>query len=211
MKYKCIIFDCDGILVDSELISNQVIVDLSNELGANITIEYAIKNYAGTSLGYITQDLEDRSQIKVPDSFRDQYRERTYEAFQNELKPIEGIKELLTSIKIPFCVASNGPLHKMRLNLTVTQLIDQLEGNLFSAYEIERWKPDPALFLHAASKMGFKANECAVIEDSLSGVKAAISGGFDVYGFTQAHNEEAFKKEGAIVFNKMNQLYELLE
>lgn len=210
MKYKCIIFDCDGILVDSERITSQIIVDLANDLGANINLEYAINKYTGTSLEFVTSDIQSRTQQEVTDDFKKQYRSKSYEAFQNDLQPIEGIRELLEKLNIPICVASNGPLDKMTLNLKVTKLIHHFNENLFSAYEIGFWKPDPTLFLHAAEKMGFQPHECAVVEDSLSGIKAAKAGGFDVYGFAQENHKKAFEDEGATVFSKMSDLQDLL-
>tara|TARA_R110002073_G_scaffold128999_3_gene275069 strand:- start:24775 stop:25410 length:636 start_codon:yes stop_codon:yes gene_type:complete len=210
MKYKCIIFDCDGVLVDSESISSQIIVDLANDLGANINLEYALNNYIGTSLEFVTNDIQSRIQSSVPKSFVENYRIKSYEAFKNELQPIKGIRKLLKSLTIPICVASNGPLDKMKLNLKVTKLIDYFNDNLFSAYEIGFWKPDPALFLHAADKMGIQPHECAVIEDSISGIKAAKSGGFDVYGFAKGKHKKPFKNEGATVFEAMSDLPYLL-
>jgi HAD superfamily hydrolase (TIGR01509 family) len=210
MKYKCIIFDCDGVLVDSERITSQIIVDLANDLGANIDFEYAVNRYTGTSLEFVMSDIESRTEQKVTEDFKKQYRSKSYEAFKNELQPIEGIRELLEKLNIPICVASNGPLDKMMLNLKVTKLIDYFNENLFSAYEIGFWKPDPTLFLHAAENMGFQPHECVVIEDSISGIKAAKTGGFDVYGFAQKNHEKAFENEGAIVFSKMSDLPNLL-
>lgn len=211
MKYKCIIFDCDGVLVDSEAISNQVIVDLANKEGANIDLAYAIKHYAGTSLSFLKTDIEKRIQKKLPSNFDQEYRRISYLKFQTDIQPVEGIHDLLEILQIPFCVASNGPLDKMKLNLKATSLLPFFEGNMFSAYELNKWKPDPALFLHAAKTMGFLPNECVVVEDSLSGIKAAKAGGFDVYGFTHNHNIEAFKEAGATVFSSMNELYDLLK
>lgn len=210
MKYKCIIFDCDGVLVDSESISNQVIVDLANTQGANIDLAYAIKHYAGTSLKFVKDDIERIIGKSLPSNFDQEYRRISYLKFQTEIKAIEGIHEVLESLKIPFCVASNGPLNKMKLNLDCTRLTDYFKGNMFSAYEINAWKPNPKLFLHAAETMGFTPNECVVIEDSMSGIKAAKAGGFDVFAFTNGHSKEEFLKEDLIIFQAMKELPELL-
>lgn len=210
MKYKCIIFDCDGVLVDSESISNQVIVDLANAQGANIDLAYAIKHYAGTSLRFVKDDIERIIEKSLPSNFDQEYRRISYLKFQTDIKAIEGIHEVLDSLEIPFCVASNGPLNKMKLNLNCTGLTDYFKENMFSAYEINAWKPNPKLFLHAAETMGFTPNECLVIEDSMSGVKAAIAGGFHVFAFTNGHSKEEFVEENIQIFDSMKELIQLL-
>ncbi len=211
MRYQCIIFDCDGVLVDSETISNQVVVDLANQHNANITLEYAIKHFAGTSLSFVKEHIEGIIQKELSDDFERDYRRLSFEKFQTDLQPIKGIPELLNRLTIPFCVASNGPLNKMELNLKLIGVLDHFKGNMFSAYEIEKWKPDPSLFLHAAKTMGFLPSECIVIEDSLSGVKAAKSGNFDVLAYTNEYKKEVFEKEGVSTFSSMEELPELLK
>lgn len=210
MKYKCIIFDCDGVLVDSETISSKVIVDLANKLGANITLQYAISTYKGTSLHFVKNDIKKRTAKELPIDFDEQYRTESFAAFKNQLKPIHGVKELLSQLNVPICVASNGPLNKMQLNLAVTQLLPYFKNNLFSAYEIGFWKPDPTLFLHAAKTMGFLPKDCLVIEDSLSGIKAAKTAGFTVIALANTTEKEDFKNLGAIVVSTMKEILPLL-
>jgi len=210
LKYKCIIFDCDGILVDSEEISNSVLIKMANEVGIEIKMEYALENFAGKSLKNCFAHIEKRIKKPLPNTFEKEYRNRTFSAFKTDLKPIKGIHDLLNQISIPFCVASSGPIEKIRLNLTTTNLIEKFENRIFSSYEIGSWKPNPEIFEYAAKKMGFEPNECAVIEDSLAGVKAGIKGGFDVFGLANHKNKTELKKEGANVFLGMNELYELL-
>ncbi len=211
MKYKCIIFDCDGVLVDSEHISNQVIVDLANAQGASIDLNYAIKHYAGTSLAFVKNDIEKIIGKKLPSNFDQEYRRISFLKFQTDIRPVKGIREFLDSLEVPFCVASNGPLNKMDLNLRATGLYPFFRGKMFSAYEINAWKPNPKLFLYAAESMGFQPKECVVIEDSLSGIKAAVAGGFDVYGYTDKHHQKVFQNSGAIPFSSMEELYEKLK
>jgi HAD superfamily hydrolase (TIGR01509 family) len=128
------------------------------------------------------------------------------------MRPVNGIKEILDSLTVPFCVASSGPVEKMKLNLTVTGLISYFEeGNrIFSGYEINSWKPDPGIFLHAAEVMGFSPAECVVIEDSKAGVIAAHRGGFRVFGYAKPFNGNELRKEGATVFYDMKELSSLL-
>lgn len=211
MKYKCIIFDCDGVLVDSEAISNKVIVEMANAQGAGIDLEYALKNYSGTSLAFVLQDIEARIGKKLPANFMSEYRRITFVRFQQEIQPVKGITEVLEQLKVPFCVASNGPLNKMVLNLDATGLSKYFRGKMFSAYEINAWKPDPTLFLTAAKTMGFSPQDCAVVEDSISGVEAGIAGGFDVFALSHTHQMDAFKDRGVTVFTQMSELLDLLE
>lgn len=211
MKYKCVIFDCDGVLVDSEKISNRVIVDLAKQSGINIDLEYAINEFSGTSLAYVMNYLESKTGIKLPSDFEKNYRKTSFDCFIKEIEPVNGIKDVLEKIKVPMCVASNGPLNKMKLNLEKTNLINYFNGNLYSAYEINSWKPSPTLFLIAAKELGFQPSDCVVIEDSVSGVKAAIAGEFKVFAYAHSQNENKLKKEGAITFKKMSDLFNLLE
>ena len=211
MKYKCIIFDCDGVLVDSESISAKVFREMASELGCNLDFETVRKQITGTSMKENLKFFADCVGHALPDDFEMEFRRRSYEAFKTELKPVKGIHSLLEKITVPYCTASSGPKKKIRLNLTTTNLIDKFDGNIFSSYDIGSWKPEPGIYLHAAKQMGFQPNECAVIEDSLTGVKAAKAGGFDVFGFTQKGNEEPYEELGATVFFDMSELDELLK
>jgi HAD superfamily hydrolase (TIGR01509 family) len=210
MKYKCIIFDCDGVLVDSEGISNRILVEMANSVGAEIKLKYALENFAGKSLKSVFEHIEKLIEKELPNSFEKEYRERTFKDFRTELKPIKGIHNLLDKISIPYCVASSGTTEKIRLNLTTTELIEKFENKIFSSYEIGSWKPNPEIFEYAAKKMGFKPTECVVIEDSIAGIIAARKGGFEVFGFTNENNRNHFEKEGAKIFSDMEILNELL-
>ena len=210
MKYKCIIFDCDGVLVDSESISNGVLIAMVEELGGSLNEDYIDEYYAGTALKSIIADVERLITQPLPSDFEQQYRQRTFEAFKTEMKPIAGIHEVLKELTIPFCVASSGPPEKIKLNLTTTELIQYFEHKIFSSYDIGSWKPNPGIFLHAARQMGFQPQDCLVIEDSIAGIEAGVSGGFDVLGYANEKNEEALINAGAQVFFSMDQLQELL-
>ncbi|WP_278035393.1 HAD family hydrolase [Flavobacterium nitratireducens] len=210
MKYKCIIFDCDGVLVDSEAISIGTLVEMAKSHGASIDLDYAHQLFLGKSLEFCFDYIAGLAQKKLPENFEEEFRKRTFEAFQKELQPIKGIHDLLAKINIPIAVASNGPADKIRLNLTTTQLIDKFEGNIFSAYDINSWKPNPELYLHAAKIMGFDVKDCVIIEDSPAGVQAALSGGFDVFGFTNHANFDALQQMNIPLFDDMTQLNLLL-
>ena len=209
-KYKCVIFDCDGVLVDSEPISNRVMVEMANENGASIDIDYAYKNFKGNAFKTCLKQLEALIQQPLPASFETEFRQRSFEAFQKGVKPIKGVKDILEQLQTPYCVASSGPENKIRLNLELTGLESFFNDNVFSCFEIKKWKPEPEIFLHAAKVMGFKPSECVVIEDSLLGIEAAKRGGFDVFGFTAHDYKNELQKEATLTFKNMNSLLSLI-
>lgn len=209
-KYKCIIFDCDGVLVDSEPIAGQVLVDMANEYGANIDLEYALKNFKGTSMQECYAQVAELATQRLPDDFMPNFRERSFASFKKNIQPVEGVTEVVKSLEIPFCVASSGPENKIRLNLELTGLLPHFEENIFSCFTIRKWKPDPAVFLWAADTKGFDPKECLVIEDSMSGVNAALNGGFDVYGYTAHDYHNELEGNATLTFNDMSQLLKLI-
>ena len=208
---KCILFDCDGVLVDSETIGNQILLEMAGEYGFQMTNEEAQHHFNGKSLKSSFEYIENRIQNKLPSTFEADYRQRSFEAFRMNLKAVEGVKEFLETLDIPFCVASSGPVEKIRLNLTSTGLISFFEGAIFSSYEINSWKPEPTIFLHAASQMGFTPQECIVIEDSVSGVVAGITGGFMVYGLANDYNATKLQEAGALTFRSYKELNKMLK
>ncbi len=209
-KYKCVIFDCDGVLVDSETISNAVFVDMANELGANIDLKYALKYFKGSFFQECVDHVSKLIDSEIPQSFEKEYRQRSFDAFKANIKPIEGVLEVLQNIELPFCVASSGPENKIKLNLELTGLLPYFGDNIFSAYAIQKWKPDPGVFLLAAETMGYKPNACVVIEDSLSGIKAAVNGGFDVFGFTAHDINNELEALATKTFDNMSDLLEMI-
>jgi HAD superfamily hydrolase (TIGR01509 family) len=209
-KYKCIIFDCDGVLVDSEVISAGVLVKMGNQLGASMTIENTLKDLKGTSYQYCAEYISNRINAPLPINFETEYRTNTFEAFRERLQPISGVKEVIENLKMPFCVASSGPENKIRLNLEVTGLLPFFEDCIFSCFAIRKWKPEPDIFLWAAQTMGFKPKECLVVEDSLTGVKAAKAGGFDVYGFTKHDFNNELQAEATATFKNMSELLDII-
>ncbi|MCB0399553.1 MAG: HAD-IA family hydrolase [Winogradskyella sp.] len=211
-KYKCIIFDCDGVLVDSEPLSNQVMVDLANTFGANIDLDYAYQHFIGNSFNECANKISKLITQELPNDFEEQYRKESFKRFKKEIKPIEGVKEVLQDLEIPFCVASSGPVNKIKLNLELTGLLPFFqEKTIFSCYTINRWKPDPAVFLWASETMGFTIDECLVIEDSSIGIEAALRGGFDVFGFTAHDYKGELHKKATKTFSNMKSLKELLK
>lgn len=210
MKYKCIIFDCDGVLVDSEILSNQVLVDMVTDWGENIDLAYALKNFSGRSLKSCLDYIEQTTGRELSENFIARYREQSYRVFKTHLQPVAGVQGLLPKLTMPYCVASSGPLEKIRRNLTTTNLICYFEGRLFSSYEIKSWKPEPGIFLHAAQQMGFAPEDCLVIEDSIAGVEAAKAGGLGVYAYVPESAEDVFVDTDVKVFSHTGALDKLL-
>ena len=210
MEVKCIIFDCDGVLVDTEKIGNEILLSMAAEHGFEMKIEDAYRDFNGRNLKECFEHIETAIDRKLPDSFENEYREKSFEAFKTQVKPMEGVLEFIEKLKIPYCVASSGPVEKIRLNLKVAGLLDKFEGKMYSSYQIKSWKPEPGIFLHAAKEMGFEVKDCVVLEDSKAGVKAGISGGFKVYGFANGYNNEDLESEGAILFHSYEELSGLL-
>ncbi|GAL62390.1 HAD family hydrolase [Algibacter lectus] len=209
-QYKCVIFDCDGVLVDSEPVSIQVLVDIANEYGANIDLAYGMEHFKGSFFDACKRMISELAQKELPDSLESEYRQRSFEAFKKDMKPVEGVKGVLKNINRPFCVASSGPEDKIELNLGLTGLLPFFENKIFSCYKIQKWKPDPAVFLWAAETMGFKPEECVVIEDSISGVRAAKAGGFDVFGYVAHDYNNQLKDEATQTFDSMDKLLSMI-
>jgi len=175
-KYKLVIFDCDGVLVDSEMISAKVIADVIRPLGVNMTTEEAFKEFVGGSMAKTIEYVEEKIGRQGSFDIENEYRKRTFDAYRKQMKPVSGIVEILENLSVQKCVASNGPKNKIELNLEVAGLnIYFRRSEIFSAYDIQVWKPAPDLYLNAARTMGVKPSECIVLEDSVNGLHAASS------------------------------------
>lgn len=183
-EIKAVIFDCDGTLVDSETISLAILIECVAEYGLQISHEEAMERFAGNELSVVFAEFEERLGRKLPDDFLDSFRRRQMGVLEQSVQAIDGAEELLSGIRLPFCVASNAPLSKVKLCLTSTGLIRHFDdARIFSAYQINAWKPEPDLFLLAAESLGVAPEHCAVIEDSVFGLKAGLAAGMQVFGF----------------------------
>jgi HAD superfamily hydrolase (TIGR01509 family) len=183
MHIDAVIFDCDGTLVDSERLASEVLVELVAEFGLSISVDDAVRAYTGGKMADCVADLERLLGRQLQDGFVADLRARTAAAFVNRLKPMAGAREAVSRLRVPCCVASSGPREKIELSLRTTGLLDLFEGSIFSSYEVGFWKPDPRLFLHVAAKLGVSPERCAVVEDSVFGVTAAISAGMRTFAF----------------------------
>ncbi|KQV66291.1 HAD family hydrolase [Rhizobium sp. Root1220] len=180
---RLVIFDCDGVLVDSEPISVSVLVKAMNDLGVPITEDEVYGRFLGRSLATVIDTMKNEYKVHPGDAFLEQIRTDLYARFRKELKAIDGIAATIDELDIPCCVASSSQVERIRLSLTVTGLIDRLP-NIFSATMVRHGKPAPDLFLHAAREMHVDPVNCVVIEDSPAGIEAAKAAGMTVFAFT---------------------------
>jgi HAD superfamily hydrolase (TIGR01509 family) len=211
MAVGCVIFDCDGTLVDSELLSSIALSRALASLSVTESGEALLRRYRGARLANIFADLEARHRVGLPPTFELDYQRSVAEMFETELRAIAGIEQVLSGLSAPACVASSGPRAKIELALRVTGLSSFFAGKIFSSYEIGSWKPEPQLFLHASGQVGVPPDACVVVEDSLLGARAAERARmrcmlFDPPG--QHAPEDAF---GARSFREMSELLDLLQ
>jgi HAD superfamily hydrolase (TIGR01509 family) len=208
---KLVIFDCDGVLVDSERLAIRVDVDVLAGLGWVITEQDAVEQFVGRSMAQIRQRVESHLGRTLPSNWEDEFHNRLQEVYVSELVPVQGIVQALDAIPYLTCVASSGTHEKIRFSLTLTGLYDRFDGRIFSATEVVHGKPAPDLFLHAAARMQAVPEECAVVEDSAPGVTAALEAGMHVLAYAGGvTSAEKLKRRGAVVFNDMRDLPELL-
>ena len=207
---KCIIFDCDGTLVDSEEVTNEIIAEMAGELGVKMTGEEATAIFVGKTLDEVVYKMKELSGNEVPKDWLERLSNKVSMAWKNELNPVEGVRELLQSLTIPVCVASNGAASHVRESLKITGLHDFFKEQIYTASDVGIPKPAPDLFLYAAKKMGFEPSDCVVVEDSITGVMAAVSAKIKVYGLIKFYSAEELQSAGAIPFTNMRKLSGLL-
>ena len=206
-----VIFDCDGVLVDSERITNIVFAEMLNELGIPVTLEDMFEQFVGNSMSYCLQSIKGLLGKPVPEEFVPEYIDRTAIALSKNLKAVDGITEVLNELRIPYCVASSGTHEKMQMTLGITNLLSYFEGKIFSVTEVQRGKPYPDVFLYAAERMGVQPDNCVVVEDTPIGVRAGLAAGMKVFGYAKLTPAHKLEQEGAIIFRDMQQLPNLLK
>ncbi|MFF4762836.1 HAD family hydrolase [Streptomyces sp. NPDC001292] len=213
MRYDLVIFDNDGVLVDSEPISNRLLAAYLTELGHPTSYEDSIRDYMGSAMHRIHDLVLERTGKRLPDDFDDVFHARVFAAFQRELKPVAGAADVLEKLTVdgtPHCVASSGSHERIRVGHRTTGLDRWFdEERIFSSQDVGRGKPAPDLFLHAADRMGVAPERCVVVEDSPLGVRAAVAAGMDVYGFT-AMTPAANLADATQLFSRMEELADML-
>ncbi|HYU11360.1 MAG TPA: HAD family hydrolase [Stellaceae bacterium] len=215
MGFDLVIFDCDGVLIDSELLSIHADQQCLAECGIELSSEEILECYTGISFAAMVADLEARHG-PLPADFADRHRLRLWPLFESELRAIPGVTAVLDALTCPTCVASSGRPDRLRHVLSLVGLFERFYPNIFSAVEVTHGKPAPDLFLHAAQRMGVSPARCVVIEDSLPGVTAAVAAGMTVIGFIGASHcrpgdAARLAAQGAVaVIDDMAQLLPLL-
>ncbi|MFJ6084449.1 HAD family hydrolase [Streptomyces sp. NPDC092369] len=214
MRYDLVIFDNDGVLVDSEPISNRLLAAYLTELGYPTSYEDSLRDYMGSAMHRVHELVAERTGESLPADFDDVFHARVFAAFERELRPVPGVEGVLAKLAeggVPYCVASSGSHERIRVGHRTTGLDRWFdEARIFSAQDVGRGKPDPDLFLYAAERMGVSPGRCVVVEDSPLGVQAGVAAGMDVLGFTAMTSGEKLAGAGKL-FADMGELVELLD
>ncbi|WP_227728643.1 6-phosphogluconate phosphatase [Yersinia proxima] len=207
---ECVMFDCDGTLVDSEVLCCQAYVVMFAHYDIHLSLEEVIKRFKGVKLNEIVALVSQENGLDEPiEKLEKLYRAEVARLFDAELQPIAGAKELLEQITLPVCVVSNGPVSKMQHSLGLTGLLPFFEDRLYSGYDIQRWKPDPALIYHAAEEMQVAAERCILVEDSAAGTHAGLAAGIPVYYYCADPHNQPIHHPLVTMFDDMRQLPDL--
>jgi len=208
---QLIIFDCDGVLVDSEPIANRLLAQMLRELGLDLTQEQIFEKFVGFSMAYVMRTIESMLGRAPPATFLRDLQVRTFEAFRSELRAMPGIEDALDRLHVPFCVASSGDHEKMRTTLGITGLWSRFAGRIFSVTQVARGKPAPDVYLFAAKQLGADRSRCVVVEDTPPGVQAGVAAGMTVFGFCAHTPQHKLKAAGAhLTFDDLRRLPDLL-
>jgi HAD superfamily hydrolase (TIGR01509 family) len=206
-----VIFDNDGVLVDSERLANGILAELLTEAGLPYTFEETVRDFMGGSMVSMRQLAETKLGSPLPADLEDRYHERLFAGFAH-LQPVPGVREVLDQLDaegITYCLASSGTHRRIHTALTTVGFWDRFEGRIFSSEDVAKGKPAPDLFLHAASTIGVKPADCVVVEDSPLGVAAANAAGMKVFGFA-AMTDPAKLSTATAVFHNMTALPDLI-
>lgn len=205
-----VIFDCDGVLVDSELISNEVLARLLTAAGLPTTTAQALRDYQGLIMGDVVGRAEGRLGGPLPADFVERFERARAEQFRTRLRPVPGAAEAIAALRaagVAVCVASQGKLSKTELTLGLTGLRSLFEDHaLFSAHAVARGKPFPDLFLHAAATMGAAPERSVVVEDTPSGARAGVAAGMRVLGYSAGADGQGLRAAGAEPLPSMGEL-----
>ncbi|MEM7122207.1 MAG: HAD family hydrolase [Pseudomonadota bacterium] len=182
-----LIFDFDGVIADSEVLSNMVLADIVTALGLPTTLEDSYARYMGKRPDDLVAAIEADLGRPLPEGFNENFQGETLDRFRRDLMPVAGVRDYIETFgHVPKCIASSSSPKRLNTCLDILALRDEFAPHVYSASMVERGKPHPDIFLHAAGNVGIEPNRCVVIEDSPSGVKAAIAAGMRVIGLTAA-------------------------
>ena len=208
MAIELVIFDCDGVLVDSEAITTRTIVDTLADEGLAWSFAHVREAFHGGRMADVVERAEEALGRPLPEDYVPRFRERLFARLRAEIEPVPGILEALDALPYPMCVASNGPREKMEATLGTTGLLRRFEGRVFSAYEVGVFKPEPDLFLHAARTLGADPAACVVVEDSDGGLTAALRAGMRAVAYVG--QGLGLRTEGTLRLQDMRALPRLL-
>jgi len=208
-RFDLVIFDCDGVLIDSERLAIRTESQLLTELGCPLSEEEIIELFVGRSSAHMQMVIEEKLGRAI--DWHHEFERREREVYERELVPVEGVIAALEEITLPSCVASSSSHEMLRFKLGLTGLAERFSGRLFSADDVAHAKPDPAVFLFAAASMGVRPDRCAVIEDSVSGVEAGLAAGMCVFAFSGGvTSARQLQRDGVVLFDSMSLLPGLL-
>ena len=209
--FDLVIFDCDGVLVDSERIAVRIDAIVLSRLGWELSEAEILERFVGRSDAHMVSEIEAHLGRPLDAGWDEEFVPLYHEALAADLEPVDGIAEALDAISTPSCVASSSTHERLQFTLGLTGLLERFDGRIFSATEVENGKPAPDLFLHAAARLGADRARCAVVEDSRYGVEAARAAGMRAFGyFGGLTPEDWLAGDGTVVFDDMRQLPELL-
>ena len=210
---KLVIFDCDGVLVQSEEISLSVLIALLNSYAPDtVTLDrpYYIERFRGRKIADCLREAEQVLDIRLDSQFEQHFRVQALEALTRHLKATDGIVDVLESLDVPYCVASSAPRNKIEHCLRLAGLFSYFDGRIFSCYELGRWKPDPLVFLTACQAYSVEVAEAVVVEDSVTGIQAAVAANIKVLGFGPEDRHVMLADAGALPFADMRELLTLI-
>lgn len=211
---KCVIFDCDGTLIDSERLCCQALVNVFNQFGAQFTMQECVSHFKGGKLADILIDAKKLKKVNVPiDVIEPKYRQEVQRLFVRYLKPMDGairLLELFDSYNIEYCVVSNGPRDKIEYVLELTGLLNAFTGKVFSAFDANSWKPEPDLLVYCAMNMGFLPSECLYIDDTPKGVESGLNAGIKTVQLFNGEEINRIDDERVMRIQHLDQLREQL-
>lgn len=209
---RLVVFDMDGVLVDSEKIANRIFHAALAEYGVPLTLAQSTRRYVGRSTAYAITDVEKSFGIVLPADFAEVERAKVLAAYEGELQAVAGVPDLLAGLALPFCLASSSDPARIQRSLELCGIDGFFRGSCFSAAQVANGKPAPDLFLFAAAQMGFAPADCVVVEDTLAGLAAAKAAGMQAYAYAGAgHTDRAeLAATGAVLIDRMADLATVL-
>lgn len=184
MDVDLVIFDCDGVLIDSELISARMLIATLRDFGVTVDMPYVARHFLGRSYPTVLGQIRKEFGVALPVDFEDEYRERLLAAFRKDLRAMPGVAKVLDRLAGPSCIATSSSPKRVTRSLSLVGLQDRFGTSVFTASQVQHGKPAPDLFLFAAARMGAEPGRTLVIEDSLNGIRAARAAGMTVWRFT---------------------------